>query len=164
MFAFCVFSLLTTKLSIWFQTIWRHRKQICARWTCGGGGGGSDRGSPVCCGALGILLKARRRGFLVEHGGIGVHVRCVPRQRWHIWYAGHLSHLFLFALVFWSLLEHELYKKHSSIWDLVRPMMMKRNRMWHYLVFCWCLGFLHMFSVLITVNAYVQLGLLIVKC
>ena len=31
------------------------------------------------------------------------------------------------------------------------------------MVFSWCLGFLHMFNVL-TVNAYVQLGLLIVKC
>ena len=30
MFAFCVFSLLTTKLSIWFQTRERHRKQINA--------------------------------------------------------------------------------------------------------------------------------------
>ena len=41
--------------------------------------------------------------------------------------------------------------------------MMKRIRRWHWLVFYWCLGFLHMFSVL-TVNAYVQLGLLIIKC
>jgi hypothetical protein len=30
MFAFCVFSLLTTKLSIWFQTRGRHQKQINA--------------------------------------------------------------------------------------------------------------------------------------
>ena len=37
-----------------------------------------------------------------------------------------------------SLLEHELYKKHCSIGDLVRPMMMKRTRRWHWLVFCRC--------------------------
>jgi hypothetical protein len=42
-------------------------------------------------------------------------------------------------------------------------MLMKRTRRWHWLVFCWCLGFLHMFSVL-TINVCVQLGLLIVKC
>jgi hypothetical protein len=35
-------------------------KQICAHWTCGGGG------SPVCCGGSGILLEARRWVFLVE--------------------------------------------------------------------------------------------------
>jgi hypothetical protein len=42
-------------------------------------------------------------------------------------------------------------------------MLMKRTKRWHWLVFCWCLSFMHIFSVL-TVNAYVQLGLLIVKC
>ena len=98
----------------------------------------------------------------MERGDIGVRVRCVLRQRRQIRSAGLLSHLFLFASLFWSLLEHEVYKKHCSVGDLVRPMMLKRIRSWHWLVFCSCLGFLHMFSVL-TVNAYVQLGLLIVK-
>jgi hypothetical protein len=28
----------------------------------------------------------------------------------------------------WSLLEHEVYKKQSSIGDLVSPMMLKRTR------------------------------------
>ena len=41
--------------------------------------------------------------------------------------------------------------------------MMKRTRRWHWLVFCWYLGFLYIFSF-VSVNAYVQLGLLIVKC
>jgi hypothetical protein len=31
----------------------------------------------MCCGGLGILLGARQWGFLVEHDGIGIHVRCV---------------------------------------------------------------------------------------
>jgi hypothetical protein len=78
----------------------------------------------VCCGGSGVLLQARRRGFLVEHGGISVHVRCVPRQ---IRSAGLLCHLFLFASLFWSLLEHEVYKKHSSIGNLVRPTMICGN-------------------------------------
>jgi phosphatidate phosphatase PAH1 len=30
----------------------------------------------------------------------------------------------------WSLLEIEVYKKHCSVSDLVRPMMMKRIRRW----------------------------------
>ena len=34
------------------------------------------------------------------------------------------------------LLEYEVYKKHYSVSDLVRPMMMKRSRRWHWLVFC----------------------------
>jgi hypothetical protein len=42
-------------------------------------------------------------------------------------------------------------------------MLMKRIRRWHWLVFCWCLGFLHMFNAL-TVNVCVQQGLLILKC
>ena len=116
----------------------------------------------MCYGGLGILLEARRWGFPMEHGGISVHVCCVARQRQQMQSAGLLSHLFLFTSLFWSLLEHEVHKKHSSVGDLVRPMMMKRTRRWHWLVFCWCLGFLHMFSVL-TVNVYVQLGLLNVK-
>ena len=33
------------------------------------------------------------------------------------------SHLFLFVSLFWSLLEHEVYKKHSSIRDLVKLMI-----------------------------------------
>jgi hypothetical protein len=61
----------------------------------------------------------------------------------------------MFTSLFWSLLEHEVYKKHCSIVDLVRPMLMKRKVA--------MIGFLHMFSVL-TVNAYVQLNLLIIKC
>ena len=77
----------------------------------------------MCCGGSSILLEARRRGLLVEHGGIGVRVRCVPRQRRQIRSTGLLSRLFLFASLFWSLLEHEVYKKHSSIGDLVRPMI-----------------------------------------
>ena len=117
----------------------------------------------MCCGGSGFLLEARRRVFPVERGGIGVRVHRVLRQRQQIRSAGLLSHLFLFASLFWSLLEHEVYKKHCSIVDLVRPMLMKRTRRWHWLVFCWCLSFLHMFSVL-TVNACVQLGLLIIKC
>ena len=57
-------------------------KQICARWTCGGGDdGGGNRGSPVCYGGSGILLEARQRIFPMERGGIGVRVRHVLRQR-----------------------------------------------------------------------------------
>ena len=108
-------------------------------------------------------LEARWWCFLVERVGIDVRVRCVLQQWRQIRYVGLLSRLFLFASLFWSLLEHEVYKKHCSIPYRVRPMMMKRTRRWHWLVFCWCLGFLHMFYVL-TVNACVQLGLLIVKC
>jgi hypothetical protein len=93
-------------------------------------------------------FEARRRCFSVERDGTGVRVRYVPRQRWQIQSVGLVSHLFLFASLFWSLLEYELYKKHSSVGDLVKPMMMKRTRRWHWLVFYWCLGFLHMFSVL----------------
>jgi hypothetical protein len=55
-------------------------KQICAHWTCGGIDDGNG-GSPVCCGGSCVLLEARRQVFLVERGGIGVHVRRVPRQR-----------------------------------------------------------------------------------
>ena len=117
----------------------------------------------MCCGGSSVLLEPRQWGFPVEHGGIGVRVHCVPRQRRQIRSAGLLSRLFLFASLFWSLLENEVYKKHCSVVDLVRPMLMKRIRGRHWLVFCWCLGFLHMFSVL-TINACVQLGLLIVKC
>jgi hypothetical protein len=51
-------------------------KQIYARWTCDGGG--INRGSPVCCGGIGILLEARRWVVPVERGGIGVRVRRVP--------------------------------------------------------------------------------------
>ena len=102
-------------------------KQICARWTSGIGGGG---GSPMCCGGSSILLEARWWGLPMERGGIGVHVHCVPWQRWQIRSVGPLSSLFLFASLFWSLLEHELYKKHSSVGDLDRPMM-KRTRRWH---------------------------------
>ena len=90
----------------------------------------------MCCGGSGILLEARWRGFPLEHDGISVCVHCVPRQRQQIRSTGLLSHLFLFASLFWSLLEHEVYKKHYSIGDLVRPMMMKRTRRWHWLVFC----------------------------
>jgi hypothetical protein len=116
-------------------------KQICAHWTCGGGGDGS----PVCCGGSCILLEARQRVFPVERGDIGIRVRHVPRQRRHIRSAGLLSRLFLFASLFWSLLEHEVYKKHCSIADLVRSMLMKRTKRWHWLVFCWCLSFMHIF-------------------
>ena len=42
--------------------------------------------------------------------------------------------LFLFTSLVWSLLEHDVYKKHCSVSDLVRPMMMKRTRRWHWLV------------------------------
>ena len=77
----------------------------------------------MCYGGSGVLLEARRRGLPVECGGIGVCVRCVPRQRRQIRSAGLLSHLFLFASLFWSLLEHEVYKKHSSIGDLARLMI-----------------------------------------
>jgi hypothetical protein len=52
-------------------------KQICARWTCDGGNGGSL----VCCGGSGVLLEARRWVFPVEHDNIGVRVRRVPWQR-----------------------------------------------------------------------------------
>ena len=133
-------------------------KQICARQTSGGG-----EGSLVCCGGSGVLLEARWRGLPVERIDIGVYVHCVPQQRRQIRSAGLLSRIFLFASLFWFLLEHEVYKKYSSVGDLVRPMMMKRSRRWHWLVFCQCLSFLHMFSIL-TINACVQLGLLIVKC
>ena len=86
----------------------------------------------MCCGGSGFLLEARRQVVLVEHGGIGVYVHRVPRQRQQIQSTGLLSRLFLFASLFWSLLEHEVYKKHCSILDLVRPMMMKRTRRWHW--------------------------------
>jgi hypothetical protein len=89
----------------------------------------------VCYGGSSVLLEARRWGFPVERGGIGVRVHCVSRQRRQIQSAGLLSRLFLFASLFWSLLEHEVYKKHSSVGDLVRTMMMKRSRRWHWLVF-----------------------------
>jgi hypothetical protein len=85
----------------------------------------------VCCGGLGILLEARRWVFQVERGGIGVRVHRVPRQRRQIRSIGLLSRLFLFASLFWSLLEHEVYKKHCSVVDLVSPMLMKRTRRWH---------------------------------
>jgi hypothetical protein len=117
----------------------------------------------VCCDGSGVLLKAGWHVFPVERGGIGVCVHRVPRQRRPIRSVGRLSRLFPVASLFWSLLEHKVYKKHCSIADLVRPMMIKRTRRWHWLIFYWCLGFLHMFSVL-TINACVQLGLLIVKC
>ena len=74
-------------------------------------------------GGFGVLLEARQRGLPVERGGIGVRVCCVPWQRRQIRYTGLLSSLFLFASLFWSLLEHEVYKKHSSVGDLVRPMI-----------------------------------------
>ena len=117
----------------------------------------------MCCGGPSVLLEARQRGLPVERGGIGVCVHCVPRQRRHIRSIGLLSRIFLFASLFWSLLENEVYKKHCSIADLVRPILMERTRRWHWLIFCWCLGFLHMFNVL-TINACVQLSMLIVKC
>ena len=88
-------------------------KQIYARWTCGSHGGSG--GSPVYCAGSDVLLEARQQGFSVEHGGIGVRVHCVSQQRRQIQSVGPLSRLFLFASLFWSLLEHELYKKHSSI-------------------------------------------------
>ena len=50
------------------------------------------------------------------------------------------------------------------IWGIQETLLCCRSgRRWHWLVFCWCLGFLHIFIVL-TINVYVQLGLLIVKC
>jgi hypothetical protein len=77
----------------------------------------------VCCGGFGVVLEARQWGLLVEHGGIGVRVHCMPWQRRHIRFVGLLSWLFLFVSLFWSLLEHEVYKKHFSTGDLVRPMI-----------------------------------------
>jgi hypothetical protein len=56
--------------------------------------------SPLCCGGSGVLLEARQRGFLIEHGDIGVHVCCVPWQRRLIRSVGLLSRLFLFASLF----------------------------------------------------------------
>jgi hypothetical protein len=109
-------------------------KQIYARWTCGGGGTGNE-GSLVCCGGLGVLLEARRRVFLVEHSGIGIRVCHVLWQRQQIRSAGLLSRLFLFASLFLSLLEHEVYKKYYRVADLVRPMMMKITMRWHWLFF-----------------------------
>jgi hypothetical protein len=73
----------------------------------------------VCYGGSGILLEPRWWVFPVERGGIGVLVHHVPRQRRHIRSAGLLSRLFLFASLFWSLLEHKVYKKYCSISDLV---------------------------------------------
>ena len=80
-------------------------------------------GSPVCYGGSSVLLDARQRGFLVEHDGIGIRVYCVPRQRRQMRSTGLLSCLFQFASLFCSLLEHEVYKKHSSVGDLIRPMI-----------------------------------------
>ena len=94
----------------------------------------------MCCGGSGILLEARWQVFLVVRGGISVCVYRVPWQRRQIRFAGLLSRLFLFASLFQSLLEHEVYKKHCSILDLVRPMMMKRTRRWHWLVFYRCMS------------------------
>ena len=85
----------------------------------------------MCCVGSGIHLEARRRVFLVERGGIGVRVRRVPRQRRQIQSIGLLSHLFLPSL-FWSFLEHGVYKKYCSVTDLVRPMLMKRTKRWHW--------------------------------
>ena len=117
----------------------------------------------MCYGGLGILLEARWQVFLVERVTLAsVSVVCHDRGNRSDPQVS-FSRLFLFASLFWYLLEHEVYKKQCSVADLVRPMMMKRIRRWHWLIFCWCLSFLHMFSVL-TVNACVQLGMLIVKC
>ena len=77
----------------------------------------------MCCGGSSVLLEARWRGLPVERGGIGIRVCCVMCQRRQIRSVGLLSRLFLFASLFWSLLEHEVYKKLSSIGDLVRPMI-----------------------------------------
>jgi hypothetical protein len=95
-----------------------------------------------------VLLEARRWVFPMERGDIGVRVPCVPRQRRQIRSAGLISRLFLFISLFWSLLQHEVYNKHSSVGDLVRPMMMKKlgaGTGWFsavVLVFCTCLVFL----------------------
>jgi hypothetical protein len=94
----------------------------------------------VCCGGSGFLLEARRQVFLVERSDIGVYVHRVPWQRRQILSVGILSRLFLFASLFWSLLEHEVYKKYCSILDLVRSIVMKRTRRWHWLVFYWRLS------------------------
>jgi hypothetical protein len=81
----------------------------------------------VCCGGSGILLEARRRVFPVEHAALAsVSVICHDRRQ--IQSVGLFSPFFLFALLFWSLLEHEVYKKHCSVTDLVRPMLMKRTK------------------------------------
>jgi hypothetical protein len=111
-------------------------KQICSCWTCDDGGGGNG-GSRVCCGGSGILLEARRLVFSVECGGIGVRVCRVSWQRQQIRSTGLLSRLFLFASLFWSLLllEHEVYKKHCSVSNLVRLMLMKRTMRCYWLVF-----------------------------
>ena len=77
----------------------------------------------MCCGGSSVLLEARWWGLPMERGATGVHVHCVPRQRQQIRSVGLLSSLFLFASLFWSLLEPEVYKKYSSIGDLVRPMI-----------------------------------------
>jgi len=97
-------------------------KQICACWTCGCGSG--NGGFPICYGGSSILLEARRRVFSMERDSIGVRVRRVPRQRPQIRSTGLISCLFL-PWLFWSLLEHEVYKKHCSVIDLVRPMWWK---------------------------------------
>jgi hypothetical protein len=73
----------------------------------------------VCCGGSGILLEARRRVFPMESGGIDVRVCRVPWQRQQIRSTGLLSCIFLFASLFWSLIEHEVYKKLCSVSDLV---------------------------------------------
>ena len=63
----------------------------------------------MCCGGSDVLLEARWQGLLVERDGIGVRVHRLPRQRLQIRSACLLSCLFLFASLFWSLLEHEAY-------------------------------------------------------
>ena len=78
-------------------------------------GGGSSRWSAMALGPVSIVCRGRG-----------------DRSDPHVSF----SRLFLFASLFWSLLEHEVYKKTCSVVDLVRPMMMKRTRRWHWLVFC----------------------------
>jgi hypothetical protein len=77
----------------------------------------------VYYGGSDVLLEAKQRSLPMKHGGIGVHVCCVPQQRRQIRSASLLSRIFLFTSLFWSLLEHEVYKKHSSIGNVVRAMI-----------------------------------------
>jgi hypothetical protein len=92
------------------------------------------REDPQCAVVVAQAFVWRLGDGSSQRGRIGIYFHRVPRQRQQIRSAGLLSRLF--ALLFWSLLQREVYKKYCSVADLVRPMLTKRTRRWHWLVFC----------------------------